>query len=168
MGSPVSSPVRRSCRGMDICDPRIEQHSPGMAQVPRTPVNQRSASGVGATIPYGRCQRGGSLFWKDLLPDDGAISPPGWHWRHEPQPISEQPVGLGFHTVRGGIDPEDHRFRPRIAGVVDICKDLWSGDGPISSPSAAGSTNSGQSAITLVSTQCGAVSTPEITVFVPD
>ena len=29
-----------------------------------------------------------------------------------------------FHTVRGDIDPRDHRFRPRIAGVVDAWKDF--------------------------------------------
>ena len=30
---------------------------------------------------------------------------------HEPQPTSNQPVGLGFfHTLRGGIGPEDLRF----------------------------------------------------------
>ena len=29
-------------------------------------------------------------------------------------------LGWGRHTVRGGIDPRDHRFRPRVVGVVDI------------------------------------------------
>ena len=32
--------------------------------------------------------------------------------------------GWGFHTVLGGIDPGDHRFRPRFAGVVDVWKDF--------------------------------------------
>ena len=36
---------------------------------------------------------------------------------HEPQPISNHPVGLGFHTVRGGIDPGDLCFRLRVVGV---------------------------------------------------
>ena len=29
----------------------------------------------------------------------------------------------GFHTLRGGIDPGDFHFRPRVVGVVDIWKD---------------------------------------------
>ena len=28
--------------------------------------------------------------------------------------------GWGFHTVRGGFDPGDHRFGPQIVGVVDV------------------------------------------------
>ena len=30
----------------------------------------------------------------------------------------------GFRNVRGGVDPGDHRFRPRIAGVVGALKDF--------------------------------------------
>ena len=26
----------------------------------------------------------------------------------------------GFHTVRGGVDPGGHRFRPRFVGVVEV------------------------------------------------
>ena len=25
-----------------------------------------------------------------------------------------------FHTVRGGVDPGDHRFRPQVFGFVDV------------------------------------------------
>ena len=32
--------------------------------------------------------------------------------------------GWGFHTVLSGIDPEDHCFRPRFAGVVNVWKDF--------------------------------------------
>ena len=32
--------------------------------------------------------------------------------------------GWGFHTVLGGIDPRDHRFRARVVGVVEIWKDF--------------------------------------------
>ena len=32
--------------------------------------------------------------------------------------------GWGFHTMRGGFDPGDHRFRPRVVGVVDVWRDL--------------------------------------------
>ena len=39
-------------------------------------------------------------------------------WIYEPQPISNEPVGWGFHTVQGGVDMEDHRFCLRFVGVV--------------------------------------------------
>ena len=32
--------------------------------------------------------------------------------------------GCGFHTVGGGIDPADHRFRPRFVGVLGVWKDF--------------------------------------------
>ena len=28
--------------------------------------------------------------------------------------------GWDFHTVRGGINPDDTRVRPRVVGVVDV------------------------------------------------
>ena len=31
--------------------------------------------------------------------------------------------GWGFHTVLFGIDPGDHRFCPRFAGVVHVWRD---------------------------------------------
>ena len=44
-------------------------------------------------------------------------------WLHEPQPISNQPVvGWCFHTLWGGIDPGDPRFRSRVVEVVEIWK----------------------------------------------
>ena len=30
----------------------------------------------------------------------------------------------GFHTMRGGIDLGDHRFRPRFVGVVEVWNDF--------------------------------------------
>ena len=39
-------------------------------------------------------------------------------WHHEPQPISDHPVGWGFHNARGGICPGDLCFCPRVVGVV--------------------------------------------------
>ena len=45
-------------------------------------------------------------------------------WLHEPQPISNQSVGLGFPHPAGGIDPGDLRFRPRFVGVVEIWKNF--------------------------------------------
>ena len=37
--------------------------------------------------------------------------------------------GWGFHTLRGGIDPGDLRFRPRVVEVVDRWKGLLPGMG---------------------------------------
>ena len=37
--------------------------------------------------------------------------------------ISRSGVG-GFHTARGRIDLEDLRFRPWVAGVVEMWKDV--------------------------------------------
>ena len=42
------------------------------------------------------------------------------------------------HTLRGGIDPGDLRFRPQVFGVVEIWKDFCPGDGNLSSLGAAG------------------------------
>ena len=84
----------------------------------------------------------------------------GWRWLHEPQPISDQSKGLGFHTVRGGIDPGNHRFRPRCVGVVDAVKGFSSGEGPYhlpSSPGGAGSTNPSQLALRECNWGCHAV-----------
>ena len=30
----------------------------------------------------------------------------------------------GFHTVRGGFDPGDHRLRPQVVEVVKVLKDF--------------------------------------------
>ena len=38
----------------------------------------------------------------------------GWRRLYETQPISNQPVGLGFHIVRGDIDTGGYRFRRQI------------------------------------------------------
>ena len=38
----------------------------------------------------------------------------------------------GFHTVRGGVNPGDHRFRPGVVGVVDVMERFLNlGSGPI-------------------------------------
>ena len=82
---------------------------------------------------------------------------PGCRWLYE-----VRAPGWVFHSVRGGIDPRDHRYRPRFDGVVDVWKDSRSGDGTLSFPGGAGSTNP-----VRVSTPCGGVSALETTVFVP-
>ena len=66
--------------------------------------------------PVRRSCRGAEGF---LIKEWGLIVP-AWRWLYEPQSISDQPMGLGFHTVRGGINPENHRFRPRLVGVVKV------------------------------------------------
>ena len=48
-------------------------------------------------------------------------------WLHEPQATRQSAIiqlGWGFHTLRGGIDPGDLRFRSRVAEVVEIWKDF--------------------------------------------
>ena len=45
----------------------------------------------------------------------------------------------GFHTVRGGTDPEDHRFRPRFVEAVNLRKYISSGHETLSSSDGAGS-----------------------------
>ena len=42
---------------------------------------------------------------------------------YEPEPVSDQLVeqrGWGFHTFRHGFDPGEHRFSPRVVGLVLI------------------------------------------------
>lgn len=68
---------------------------------------------------------------------DGNISSPGCTGSiYNPQPVSELSVGPGFHTVRGGFDPSDHRFLSRVVKVVDAWRDFGTGDKDISSPGA--------------------------------
>lgn len=55
--------------------------------------------------------------------------------------------GLGFYTVRGGMDSGDHPYRPGVLGVVNVWEDLRSGDINSSSPGGDGSTNLSQSVI---------------------
>ena len=49
---------------------------------------------------------------------------PEWSRLYEPQPVSNQPVGLGFPHRAGRIDPGNHRVRPRCVGVLDVWKDF--------------------------------------------
>ena len=52
--------------------------------------------------------------------------------------LATSQLGWGFHTFRGGIDPGDNRFRPRVVGVVEVWRDSSSGDGNLSCLGAAG------------------------------
>ena len=49
--------------------------------------------------------------------------------------------------MHGGIDPGKIGFYPQVVGVVDSWNDLVSGDGALSSPGGADSTNPSSSAI---------------------
>ena len=68
--------------------------------------------------------------WEIIIPGCGGTSAlaPGAtlaaRWLHEPQPISNQPVRLGFSHRAGGIDPGDHRFLARVVGFVNVWKDF--------------------------------------------
>ena len=64
---------------------------------------------------YGRISNAGmgTYSFRDALalgtiPSQSAIG--HWDW--------------GFHTVRGGFDPGDQRFRPQVVGVVKVSKDF--------------------------------------------
>ena len=79
--------------------------------------------------------------------------------QHQPERSANQhqPVSLGFHKPWGEVSPRgSHRLRLRVVGVVHVWKDLLSGDGSLSLPGGADSTNPGH----LQSTREVRVSTP--------
>ena len=57
----------------------------------------------------------------------------GWRWLYEPQ--------VGVSTPWEAVSTRGARFRSRFVGVVDVWKHFCSGDGILSSPGGAGSTN---------------------------
>ena len=81
---------------------------------------------------------GGVEIWRCLRSRDGTLSSPGAVGpRRCPEgKLSQRAVfmspsqstingwGWGLHTIRGGINPGDHCFRPRIVGVLNEWKDL--------------------------------------------
>ena len=118
-----------------ISDPRMGPYPPRVALAPRTqPISNQLVS---LGFPHRAGQYTG----------DHRFRPRVALWLHGPQPISNQQWSWGFHTMRSGINPRDHRFRPRCVGVADVRKDFCSGDGILSFPGGAGSKNSSQSAI---------------------
>ena len=120
-----------------ISDPGIGNFLPGVRGLcVQAPANQRSASGPGVPIPCGAVStRRITVFVLRLseLQRYERISDPGMGF-YCPQvalTLRSSPIqsaigrwGCGFHTVRGGVDPEGHRFRPRFVGVVDIWEDF--------------------------------------------
>ena len=77
-------------------------------------------------------------LWNDLRSADGNLSFPtaagprrGPEGKVSPRPGSMGPsqsaitqLGWSFHTLRGGFDPRDLRFRPRVDGVIEILKNF--------------------------------------------
>ena len=64
-------------------------------------------------------------MWNDLWTGDGTLYPLevelAQHTNHGQS--ENRPVGLGFAHVRGGINQDDVRVRPRVIGVVDVWMD---------------------------------------------
>ena len=54
----------------------------------------------------------------------GRISNPGTRPYPPRVKLASTNAGLGLHTVRGGIDSGDRRFRPRFVRVVDVWKEF--------------------------------------------
>ena len=52
----------------------------------------------------------------------GSINRPGMGPYPHRVVLAPRTLGWGFHTVGGGTDQGDHRFRPRFVGVVDVWK----------------------------------------------
>ena len=107
--------------------------------------------GVGFLYRVWRCRPGGSPFSSPVCLScrcmAGFLILPGCRWLHKPSQSAISRWGWDFHTAPGGIDPGDRRFRPWFIGVVDLWKDLRSGDGILSSLGGAGSISPSQSAI---------------------
>ena len=152
MSSPCAARPRRWPEGQ--LSPRAGSMSPSQSAISRW--------GLGFPHRARRYRPGGYLFsspgcWslrgrKDFSSGDETLSSPGAEgsrcWPEGPlsthagsMSLSQSATsqwGSSFHTVRGGIDPGDLRFRPRAVGVVRTWKYVWSGDGKLSSPGAAG------------------------------
>ena len=96
---------------------------------------------------------GGVDISKEFSSGDGSLSSPGAagprRWPEGrmsprancmiPSQSAKHPEELGFHTVRGGVDPGDDCIPPRGVRVVQVWEDFSSGDGNLSSPGCTGS-----------------------------
>ena len=64
-------------------------------------------------------------MWNDLWTGDGLYVLPRWSWLSI-RTMANQKIGRwgwDFHTVRGGINPDDMRVLPRFVGDVDVGMD---------------------------------------------
>ena len=112
-----------------VYDPRIRLFHPWVALVIRTPANQWLTRGVGLSTPYGAVStREIIVFLPDLLelymygilygPGRERYPPRVRRNSTNPSQSAISQWGWGFHTMRGGIDPGDHRFPSRLVGVL--------------------------------------------------
>ena len=110
----------------------------------------------GTIHPGNLCFRSGFVgfvkIWKDFRSGYRTVSSPtaagSRRWRNgqlSPRASTISPshpaisqCRTGFHTVRGGVDPDDLRSRSRFVGVGEIWKYFHSGCRTVSSPGAAG------------------------------
>ena len=60
--------------------------------------------------------------WKDFRTSDGALTSPACVGLSPNQSAIGQ-RRWGVHTVRGGVDPGEHRFRSQSVGVVETRSD---------------------------------------------
>ena len=105
-------------------------YDPGMGPFPapdaagfQTPANQQSSNGNVLSTPYGAVSsqeitalppvRRSCRWLKGCLIQGWACIIPGCHRLHEPPGSinNHSQCGWGFHTVRGGTEPGDRRFR---------------------------------------------------------
>ena len=66
-------------------------------------------------------------MWSDSGPGTGPYILPRWSWLNiRTIHMANQKIGRwgwNFHTVWGGINPDDIRVRPQVVGVVDVWMD---------------------------------------------
>ena len=79
------------------------------------PVDHRFCPQVVGVVKYGSISNPGM----ETYPPRGALAK-----TYDPQPSAIGQWYWGFHTVRGGFDPGDHRFLSQVVGVVDVWKDF--------------------------------------------
>ena len=108
---------------------------------------------------------------RDCVPSLGPLPRAAlWSSNH----IQRLANGIGvFHTVRGRVDPRKLYFLPRLVELLETWSDRWTGHGTLSSSRVelAQYKTPSQSETGLcgvgISTSCGQVSTPVISVFIP-
>ena len=104
----------------------------------KPPASRTSANNGGPAVGISRpCEpvspEGITAFGKYFVPGMGSYIPR--------VPVASRTPDLVPHTVRGGIDPGSHRFRPRFVGVEDVLNVLLFGHRALCSPGGTGSTN---------------------------
>ena len=91
-------------------------YPPRVALAPRTPVFYTGRDGMGPEDHHFRPRFVGVAdLWKNFCSGDDIVSSPaGGGSANARLGFSKKPVGLGIPHVVGGVDPGDHRFRPRF------------------------------------------------------